>query len=39
MPDYAEAHLNLGLCYLLIGDYEKMAGESTMEKETFKRVK
>ena len=22
MPDYAEAHLNLGLCYLLIGDYE-----------------
>ncbi len=23
MPDYAEAHLNLGLCYLLIGEYEK----------------
>ena len=22
MPDYAEVHLNLGLCYLLIGDYE-----------------
>ena len=22
MPNYAEAHLNLGLCYLLVGDYE-----------------
>ena len=22
MPDYAEAHINLGLCYLLIGDYD-----------------
>ena len=22
MPDYPEAHLNLGLCLLLVGDYE-----------------
>jgi hypothetical protein len=37
MPDYAEAHLNLGLCYLLIGDYENGWREYEWRKQIVKK--